>query len=125
MFPSLFASKKTPKSPQSPSGTEEREDNAASGFASVVTPNANKGSNYKSPNQRVIVAAHTRSSRNVKRSSNAFSKTIKIGTIVARSFNTWPCSRTPGDPPVRVKFHGMVTEINPRTKKIQVLFENS
>ena len=49
---------------------------------------------------------------------------ITIGAPVARSFKTWPCSRKIGDPPVLVEFRGLVTEINPVTRKVHALFEN-
>lgn len=120
----FLASKKPPKPPLSESDKEE-EAYAASVFASVVTPNAKKRSIYPPRKRTVVVRSHTRSTRKVKRPSHDYSKLIKVGTIVARSFNTWPTSRKPGDPPVPVVFQGLVTEINPRTKKIQVLFENS
>ena len=51
-------------------------------------------------------------------------KMITIGAPVARSFKTWPCSRKIGDPPVLVEFRGLVTEINPVTRKVHALFEN-
>ena len=50
---------------------------------------------------------------------------IKVGTLVARTFKTWPCSRVPGDPPVPVRYRGMVTEIDQKSKKIHALFENA
>jgi hypothetical protein len=77
----------------------------------------------KKSDKKCIVKTHT---RRVKTSRSPLIKSmIKVGTLVARSFKTWPCSRKPGDPPVPVLYRGIVTEINPTTKKIHALFENA
>ena len=119
MFPTSFFAKKN--NDQSPS--KKGEEPHASSFASIVTPSGKTASRKKK--NRVVVKAHTRSIKIKKTSGNIRSNIIKVGTIVSRTFKTWPRSRKPGDPPVPANFHGMVTEVNPKTKKVHVLFENS
>ena len=95
------------------------------GSTAVQIPQFSQGNNVKKPKKNVVVKSHTRNARKTKRPTNISSNIIKVGTIVSRSFKTWPRSRKPGDPPVPEIFRGMVTEIDPKTKKVHVLFENS
>jgi hypothetical protein len=129
MFSTIFSSKKSNEDMPSPSKNVKAGETATrSEVASIVTPGKPKGQKNcpKSTNKNVVVVkSHTRTLKKNKRPSKIKSIPIKVGTIVLRSFKTWPTSRKPGDPPVSKNFRGMVTEINPTSKKVHVLFENS
>ena len=105
MFPALFSSK---KSKDQPSPSKKDKEDSTSILASIVTPQG-KWNNVKKPKKSVVVKSHTRNARKTKRPTNISSNIIKVGTIVSRSFKTWPRSRKPGDPPVPEIFQGMVT----------------
>jgi hypothetical protein len=124
MFPSSYFFKKN--SPPQSSPTKDEEELTSSILASIVTPTP-KPKPKKVHKKTIAVKAHLRNAKDKKKihCPDDKSKAIKVGTIIARTFKTWPCSRKPGDQPVPKIFRGMVTEINPRSKKIHVLFENS
>jgi hypothetical protein len=121
MFPSSLFKKADSKDS---SLSQDEEELTSSIFASIVTPNAKK-TKKKDQNKQVPVKAHRRNLKGSNSSRNNSSKLVKVGTVVSRTFKTWPCSRKPGDPPVPENFRGMVTKIDPKTKKVHVLFENS
>jgi hypothetical protein len=129
MFSTLFTSKKSNEDMPSSSQTKKAEEpvttSTSSAFASIVTPTGKKNLKKPATKKVVSVKSHTRSLRKGNGTSKMKSIPIKVGTIVCRSFKTWPTSRKPGDPPVSKNFRGMVTEINPTSKKVHVLFENS
>ena len=96
---------------------------ARTAFASMpqlVTPSTVGSTKSK---RKTVVKSHTRNLKS--RKPLDYKSLIKVGTLVARTFKTWPCSRVPGDPPVPVRYRGIVTEINQRSKKIHALFENA
>ena len=96
---------------------------ARTAFASMpqlVTPSTVGSTKSK---RKTVVKSHTRNLKS--RKPLDYKSLIKVGTLVARTFKTWPCSRVPGDPPVPVRYRGMVTEIDQKSKKIHALFENA
>ena len=92
----------------------------ASMMPQLVTPSTVGSTKSK---RKTVVKSHTRNLKS--RKPLDYKSLIKVGTLVARTFKTWPCSRVPGDPPVPVRYRGMVTEIDQKSKKIHALFENA
>lgn len=83
---------------------------------SLVTPPSSSKTIRKIP-----VRSHTRS---VRKKKPGFNPLIQVGTLVSRTFKTTPCSRKIGDKPVPKLYKGLVTWINPISKKIHATFEN-
>jgi hypothetical protein len=99
MFPSSYFFKKSDDS-KDISSSKDEDELTSSIFASIVTPNAKKNKSKKNQSKPVPVKAHTRNIKGMNSSNprNNTSKLVKVGTVVSRTFNTWPCSRRPGDP---------------------------
>ena len=99
------------KKATSPSSTTS----ATTSFASMpqlVTPSTVGSTKSK---RKCVVKSHK---RNLKSRTPLFKWMIKVGTLVARTFKIWPCSRKPRDPPVP---HKLLASIRGRFLRYQYI----